>query len=80
MNIMEEFEIKPNKTNFKNMYILIVIILGWVITGIGVLGKLNSTGWGGMLLNIGMVIQIIGYLLGIIKLFTVKKVRDFLNS
>ncbi len=77
---MEEFEIKTNKTNFKNKYILIVIILGWLLTVIGGLGKLNSMAWGGMLLNLGMVIQIIGYVLGIIKLLTVKKVRDFLNS
>ena len=77
---MEEFEIKPIKTKFKNIYIFIIIFLGWFITGIGVLGKINSMASGGMLLNLGLLIQIIGYVLGIIKLLMVKNVRDFLNS
>lgn len=77
---MEEFEIKPNKTKFKNKYILIIILVGYLLTKLGALGKINSESWGGMLINLGLLIQIIGYVLGIIKLLRVKNVRDFLNS
>jgi hypothetical protein len=77
---MDEFEIKPKKIKLKNKYILIIILKGYLLIKLGALGKINSESWGGMLLNIGLLIQIIGYILGIIKLLTVKNVRDFLNS
>lgn len=77
---MEKLDTKPTKVKLKNKYILIIILIGYLLTKLGALGKINSESWGGMVLNLGLLIQIIGYVLGILKLLTVKNVRDFLNS
>ena len=70
---------KPKKVFLKIKYILIIILLGLLTTRVGAVGKITSVPWGNSLLTIGLFIQVIGYILGIIKLFTIKEVRDFLN-
>ena len=77
---MQNEETKPKKPFLKNKYIIIIFLVGFIVTRLGALYKLNSHPIGGMLLTIGLLLQIIACILGVIKLLTIKEVRNFLNS
>jgi uncharacterized membrane protein len=64
----------------KNKHIVVIILLGVLTTFIGALGKINSEPWGGLSLTIGIITQLIGISLGVLKLFTSQKFKDMLNS
>ena len=76
---MKEME-QTSKNMLKLKYILIIFVLGWILTSIGALGKINSESWGGTLINIGYGMQITGGILIIWKLLTIKNLKDFLNT
>lgn len=61
-------------------YIILLILIGIIISSFGALGKVTSMSWSDSCLKIGFLFQCIGYLLGVIKLLSLKQVRDFLKS
>jgi len=64
----------------KLKYIIFIFILGLIIISMGALFKVLHWMFASELLTIGTTIQIIAFLLFIIKLFTNKKYKDILNQ
>lgn len=64
----------------KVKYILAILILSWIVIGLGALFKLTHKPGADMFLTIGFGMEILAAVLAIIKLFTSKRFRDFLNS
>ena len=77
---MEATETKQKKPLLKFKHVIVIIIAGLLLTRIGAMLKLNSDPLGGMFLTIGLLVQVLGYVLAIIKLLSFKEVRYFLNS
>jgi hypothetical protein len=64
----------------KFKHILAILLLGFALTILGAWGKLVYQTWASTLITIGSFTQILAFLLGIYKLFSSKKYRDFLDS
>ena len=64
----------------KVKYILAIFLLGMFITTIGALFKIQHWPYGSELLTVGSLTEGLAFLLGIWKLFTTEKFKDFLNS
>ena len=59
--------------NLKNAYILLILVIAWVLIWLGAVGKIASWPMGGQLLTLGLFMQAFGCLLGILKVFLMKK-------
>lgn len=68
------------KIQLKTKYIVLIILLGSIISSGGALAKITSMSWSDIYLKIGFLFQIFGYFLGVLKLLSLKQVRDFLKS
>jgi len=64
----------------KVKYILTLLILSWLVIGVGSLFKITHKPGADIYLTIGFAMEVLAGVLGIVKLFTSKKFRDFLNS
>jgi hypothetical protein len=60
--------------------ILGILFFGIALMILGVWGKLVYQPWASLVMTIATFVQILALLLGIYKLFTSKKYRDFLDS
>lgn len=64
----------------KLKYIIFIFIIGIILISAGALFKILHWMLGPELLTIGTILQILAFLLFIIKLFTNKKFKDLLNQ
>ena len=64
---------------FKIKHVIIIFIIGWIVSGVGTLYKIQSWEGGALMLTIGTGIKVVSGILGIIKLLTIREVRSFLN-
>ena len=64
---------------FKVKHVLILFIIGWIISQIGGLFKIQSWEGGSLLIMIGVGIKVLSGILGILKLWSIKEFRSFLN-
>ena len=64
---------------FKIKYVIIIFLIGWIISIVGNLYKIQSWEGGALMLTIGTGIKVLSGILGIIKLITIKEARSFLN-
>lgn len=78
--ILDDLEVEkiPNPF-FKIKHVLIIFIIGWIVSIIGTLFKIQSWEGGSELLTIGTGIKVLSGIFGIIKLMTIKEVRSFFN-
>ncbi|MCT4699284.1 gliding motility protein GldL [Tenacibaculum haliotis] len=64
----------------KLKYIITLFVIGIILITLGALFKVMHLMGGSQLLTAGTVLQIIAFILFIIKLFTNKKFKDTLNQ
>ena len=72
--------IRKRKLPMKVKHIIALFLLGVFFTIIGALFKIQHWPYGRILLTIGSFTQGLAFLLGIWKILTNKKFKDFLNS
>ncbi len=64
----------------KVKYIIALLLIGWIVMIVGALYKLTHKPGADLVLTIGTGIKVVAIFLGIVKLFTSKKFRNFLDS
>lgn len=64
----------------KVKHIIVLYLLGVFAIIIGSLFKIQHWPYGGLILTVGSFIEGIAILIGILKLLTTEKFKDFLNS
>lgn len=64
----------------KVKHILVLLLVSWIIIVVGSLYKLTHRPGADLLLTIGFWTKGLAFVLFIIKLFTMKKFREFLDS
>lgn len=64
----------------KVKHVLLVFLLSVIVIIAGSLGKLNYQEWASAVLSAGNIFFVIATVLGVIKLVTAPKFKEFLNS
>lgn len=64
----------------KVKHIIIILLISIIFSVIGALFKIQHWPYGGELLTIGSGLRVIALILGIWKVLTNRKFKDFLNS